>query len=297
MRRRYTLELMLLGAILLWSLNLTVTRYILTHGFQPLAYATVRYALATVLFVALTIAAERTLRIASGDVRVVLAAAAAILLNQICFVYALKNATATVVALVLGATPIFAALFGLALGTERLPRRFWLGAATSFAGVALVALGAGGELSGDLGGILLAIATAATWALYSMAIVPLMRGYSPIRISSIVLAVGWIGIAAVGARQTVHQDYALDWSVWLLLVLATLGPLVLTNVIWYRSLHRIGPSRATLATNLQPFVAAIFALVLLSERMTALQVAGGACIAAGILVARRRSTIPAPAGE
>ena len=84
---------------------------------------------------------------------------------------------------------------------------------------------------------------------------------------------------------------------WALLVFATLGPLVLTNVLWFRSLHRIGPSRATLVANLQPFVAAVFALVLLSERMTLLQVAGGALIAAGILLrASKRSSVPV-AGE
>jgi drug/metabolite transporter (DMT)-like permease len=84
--------------------------------------------------------------------------------------------------------------------------------------------------------------------------------------------------------------------VWALLVFATLGPLVLTNVLWFRSLHRIGPSRATLVANLQPFVAAVFALILLSERMTLLQVVGGGLIAAGILFARRRSSVPV-AGE
>ena len=54
-----------------------------------------------------------------------------------------------------------------------------------------------------------------------------------------------------------------------------------TNVLWFRSLHRIGASRATLVANLQPFVAAVFALVLLSEQMTLLQVVGGVLIAAG----------------
>jgi drug/metabolite transporter (DMT)-like permease len=43
-------------------------------------------------------------------------------------------------------------------------------------------------------------------------------------------------------------------------------------------------------------VAAVVALVLLSERMTLLQVVGGGLIAAGILFARRRSSVPA-AGE
>jgi drug/metabolite transporter (DMT)-like permease len=296
-RRPTTVELMLLGTVVLWSLNITVTRYMLTHGFRPLAYATVRYGLAAVVFAGISLVAERTMRIARRDLPLVGVAALALFSNQLCFVYAVKTSTASVVALVLGATPIFAALLGLVLGTEYPSRRFWLGAAISFAGVGLVAAGSGGQLSGGLGGILLAIATAATWAVYSVAIAPLMRRYSPSRISSIVLALGWVGMALSGIGQTRDQDYGLGWRIWLLLVFATLGPLVLTNVLWFRSLHRIGPSRATLAANLQPFVAAVFALVLLSEQMTSIQVAGGLCIAGGILVARRAPATPTVPAE
>ncbi len=46
-------DLMLLGTILLWALNVTVTRYLVTHGFGPLAYATVRYFAATSLVLGL----------------------------------------------------------------------------------------------------------------------------------------------------------------------------------------------------------------------------------------------------
>jgi drug/metabolite transporter (DMT)-like permease len=287
-RRPTTVEAMLLGTIVLWALNLTVTRYILTHGFQPLAYATIRYGVAALVFLALTLAVERSVRIRHSDVPRAATAALALFANQLVFVYALKGTSASVIALILGATPVFAALLGLVLGTERPSRRFWFGAAVSFAGVALVALGTGAEVSGDVGGVLLGVAAAATWAAYSVAIAPLLRRYSPSRISTLVLALGWAGVAVVGAGQTAGQRLDLGWQVWALLVFATLGPLVLTNMLWFRALHRIGPARATLAANLQPFVAAVIALVLLSERLTLWQVAGGALIAAGILLARRR---------
>ena len=282
---------MLLSAIGLWALNLTVSRYILTHGFQPLAFSTVRYGLAALVFIGIVLVAEGTLRIARRDLAMVVAAAAALWLNQIGFVYALKTTSASVVALILAATPIFAALIGLALGTEWLPRRFWVGAALSFAGVALVAFGTGGEVSGDLGGILLGIMTAATWAIYSILITPLMQRYSPSRISAVVLTLSWLGIALIGVPQTSSQDWQLGWEVWALLVFATLGPLVVTNVLWFKSLDRIGASRATLAANLQPFVAAAVAVVLLDERITPLQIVGGLLIGVGILAARRRSPV------
>ena len=293
MRRLSRLELMLLATVVLWALNLTVTRYILTHGFEPLAYATVRYGLATAVFLVVVLVGERTLRIARRDLPLAALAALLIFLNQISFVYALEKTTASTIALILGATPAFAAVIGLVLGLERLSRRFWIAAVISFAGVGLVALGSG-EVSGDRRGVLLGIATAATWAAYSVAVGPLMQRYSASRISVVVLGLGWLGILAVGFPQAVDQDLDVGWNVWLLLGFATIGPLVLTTIMWFRVIHRIGASRATLVANLQPFVAAVFALILLSEHMTPLQVAGGILIAGGILTARRRTPATAP---
>ena len=293
-------HLMLLVTVLLWALNLTVTRYILQHGFGPLPYAVVRYGLASAIFVAIALVAERTLRLARRDLGLVLLAALLLWLNQLAFVYALDTTSASTIALLLGATPAFAALIGLALGLERMSRRFWVASVVSFAGVGLVAAGsAGGGVDASAGGILLGIATAATWAGYSVAIAPLMARYSASRISAVVLPLGWVAIAAVGAPAAADQDYgAVSAWVWSLLLFATLGPLVLTNVLWFRALHGIGPARATLIANLQPFAAALVALVLLSERMTVLQVAGGVLIGGGILLARRRPrSSPAPAAE
>jgi drug/metabolite transporter (DMT)-like permease len=294
MRRPTTVELMLLATILLWALNLSVTKVILDHGLQPLSYATVRYALAGAIFVAVTLVVERSLRIERRHVAVLAFAAVTLWLNQLSFVFALDATTASTIGLLLGAIPIFAALFGLVLGRERLSGRFWVAAAISFAGVGLVALGSGGDVSGGYVGILLGLSTAATWAAYSVAVAPLMRTYSPYRVSAVVIPLAWVLIAIVGLPTTRSQDWSVGWEIWLLLLFATLGPLVLTNVFWFRSIHRIGPARATLAANLQPFVAAILAVILLSEPLGLLQVLGGLLIAAGILVARRR-TAPAQA--
>jgi drug/metabolite transporter (DMT)-like permease len=116
-------ELMLLTTVLLWALNLSVTKYILTHGFGPLPYATVRYGLAALIFVSLTFVAERTLRIERRHLPIVALAAVVLWLNQLSFVFALDLATASTIGLLLGAIPIFTAIFGLILGTERPLRR------------------------------------------------------------------------------------------------------------------------------------------------------------------------------
>jgi drug/metabolite transporter (DMT)-like permease len=290
---------MLLTTVLLWALNFTVTKYVLTHGFRPLAYSGVRYGVATALFAAVTFARERSLRVAWRDVPLLIVPAALmLLLNQFGFVYSLKLTSASTVALILGSTPIFVALFASVVGLEQLPLGFWLAAACSFAGVALVAVGSGG-VAADVKGDLLAVGTAATWAAYSVAITPLMRRYSPWRISSLVLIGTWLGLISAGAPQLAKQDFDLGWLTWASFTYAVIGPLVVTNILWFTAIARVGPSRASLFANLQPFFAVIFALLLLSEHMTGLQVVGGVAIGAGILIERlvRVVAVPQPPAD
>ena len=265
---------MLLTTVLLWALNLSVTKFILDEGLAPLSYAAVRYGLAAAIFVALALAVEGSLRIARRHLRHVALAAATLWVNQMCFVFALDLTAASTVGILLGAIPVFTGLFGLALGTERATGRFWLAAAVSFVGVALVALGAAGQVSASVLGIVLGIATAATWAAYSVVFAPLTRTYSVTRISAVVLPCTWILLALTGIPQMRDQDWSLGWEIWALLVFATIGPLVLTNVLWFRSIRRIGANRATLVANLEPFVAAVLAVVLLSEPLGLLQILG-----------------------
>jgi drug/metabolite transporter (DMT)-like permease len=286
-----SVDLMLLVTILLWAFNFTVTKYVLDHGFRPLAYSSIRYGIAATLFAGLTYGRERTLAVRRRDlVLLVVAAGLGIYLNQLAYVYALRFTTATTVALILGATPIFAAAFAWIVGLERLGGRFWIAAAISLGGVALIVLGHGGGLGTDVKGDLLGIATAATWAAYSVAVAPLMARYSAYRVSSFVLIAGWIPLVVTGAPQLAHQDFHLPALAWASLAYGVLGPLVLTNILWFTALRRVGPSRATLFANAQPFFAAIFALLILSESITGLQVAGGLAVGIGILLSRERST-------
>jgi drug/metabolite transporter (DMT)-like permease len=288
-RRVSAAELMLLATVSIWAFNFTVTRYVLTHGFQPLAYGATRFAAAAIVVSGLTYGMERSLSFRRRD-GLLLAAAAivGIYLNSLGFVYSIDLTNASTVALIFGSLPIVTAIFAYLVGVERLHRRFWIAAGISFAGVALVALGSGNEVSGSFLGILLALMAAATWGIYSVAIVPLLKRYSVWRISAGALIVGSIPLIVTAIAQLVDQRWDLGALVWASFAFAVLGPLALTNYLWFTAIDRVGPSRATLATNLQPFLAALFAVVLLSEQLTWLQVVGGLAIGLALLLARRR---------
>jgi drug/metabolite transporter (DMT)-like permease len=288
---------MLLATVSLWALNFTVSKYILDEGFHPLAYSSVRYACAAALFAAITLVWEGSLRIGRRELPIIVFCTAALFVNQLSFVYALKFTTATTVALLFGTLPIFTAIFARGSGVEHLSLRFWLAAGLSFAGVALVAFGSGGDLSANLKGDALAILGAATWAGYSVALSPLMRRYSPFRLSAVFLLSVTVLLSVVGGPQIADQSFDFGALVWVGFAFAVIGPLVITNLLWFTAIDRVGPSRASLFANLQPFLAAIIALVLLSEPITTVQVFGGLAIAGGIVLASWRGAAPAPPGE
>jgi len=288
---------MLLATVTLWALNFTVSKYILDEGFHPLAYSAVRYGCAALIFVAITLAWEGSLRIGRGQLPLMVLCTVLLFANQISFVYALKFTTATTVALLFGTLPIFTAILARGTGVEHLSLQFWLAALLSFAGVAFVAIGSGGSLSANLKGDALAVTGALTWAGYSVAISPLMRRYSPFRLSAVFLAAVTVPLMLAGSRQLADQDFHFGVLVWLGFAFAVLGPLVITNLLWFTAIDRVGPSRASLFANLQPFLAAIVALLLLNEHITTLEVVGGLAIAGGIVLASRRGPAPEPPAE
>lgn len=287
MRRDSVADAMLLTTTALWALNFTVSKYILEHALRPLAYSGVRYTAAALVFVAITFPWERSLRIARRDLVIVGGAVAVLFANQLSFVYALDLTTATTVALLFGTLPILTALISRALGVERLGGRFWIAAAISFAGVALVTAGSGESLSANLLGNVLAVLGAATWGAYSVAIAPLMRRYSPFRLSAVILLAVSVPLLVVGSPELAAEDFSWSTLVWVGLVFAVLGPLVTTNFLWFTAIDRVGPSHASLYANLQPFLAAVIALLLLDEQLTMTQAAGGFAIAGGIILSRR----------
>jgi drug/metabolite transporter (DMT)-like permease len=290
MRRPELADLMLVATVTLWALNFTVTKYVISHGFQPIAYSCLRFGGAAIVFLGITFFRERSFAIGRRDlVFLAIAALIGIFLNQLAFSYAIKLTTATTVALLFGTLPALTGIFAFALGIERFGARFWLAALLAFVGAALVAIGSGGGLSGQLWGDVLGLMASATWAWYSVAVSPLLKRYSTLRISSLAFVIGTVPLLIVGSQQLVSQDYGFDALIWLSLAFAVLGPLVVANLLWFGAISRVGPSRASVFANLQPFLAAFFSVLILSESMTRLQVAGGITIAAGILLSRSTS--------
>ncbi len=274
---------MLVFANVLWSLNYATTKYAF-DAWLPLAFSLSRFLAAGTLFAIVVLRREGSLRVSRSDIPLVLGAACVgILLNQITFTYAVDNTTAGNVALILGAAPAFAALFAMLAGHDHVGRRHWLALGVSVIGLGLVVQGGAGVAGAGYLGDLLAVGAALTWAGYSVMLRPLFGRYSAARISALMVVVGGTMLIPFGAPQMARQDWGslsgLDISAW---AYSAIFPLLVTNLLYFRALRRIGASRATLYMYIQPFLGAMFAALLLGEQVTALQIAGGAVIVLGV---------------
>ena len=223
MRRVSSVDLMLLGTVLLWSLNITLTKYVFDHGFQPLAYGTIRYFAAISLFWCFTLAREHTLRIRLSDGKLVLIAAAADLHEpdrlplqhrqelgghgradprhnaDLCRDPRDDDRVRAAVAKI------------LARGRDLVRGRRLRG------------VGQRRLLDQHFRGCTGALRRRSPGPATSSTIAPLVRRYSPFRVSALVLAIGWVPQAITGARQISDQSFHFNTWTWVGFGYAVIG--------------------------------------------------------------------------
>jgi len=293
--RRVPADVLLFVCVVSWGLNFTVTKYAQQHGFTPLTYAAPRLALASLLVTTIAYSRERSLRVGGSDLRrLVLVGVIVMFANQLSFAFSFHFASAAIIALLFGTMPIVAVLISVALGLEHIHRLKWVAAAVSFTGVGLVALGAGGGSHTSVAGLALGLTSPTTFVIYSLALAPLVRRYGTYRINALASLITVVPLVAVSFPSLSALHWGRVSSLAWVCLLFSAAAFALPNLLWFTAIDRVGAARATLWANLQPFAGTMFALVLLSERVSALTFVGGAVLAVGIVISRlspRRAAI------
>lgn len=284
----FVIEAMLVVMAVIWAVNYTVAKFG-TRTVPPLAYNAVRIVMAVValLIIAWLGSHERPTR---QDLGALLALG--VLghgLYQICFIEGLARSRAGTVALMLAASPAFIAIVGRLFRIERVGPRGWTGIALQLVGISLVVLGSvAHSTSGDsvLGSALL-LAGSVFWAFFATLIKPYTERLSGINVGGYSQAGGALFVTAVGIPSIVTTNWAaVPVSVWAAIVYSGIGALVVGNLIWYYGVSRLGPTRVSMFSNLQPLVALAVAWIVLGEVPTIWQGLGAASIMTGLVVTR-----------
>jgi drug/metabolite transporter (DMT)-like permease len=202
-----------------------------------------------------------------------------------------KHLTSSLTGLLLAGVPLVGTVFALATGgTERLPRTAWLGLLTGLAGVTLIV---GSNLgSADPTAFAQVAVVVVGYAVGPAILARRLGGLSSVGVMALSLglcALVYIPIAALQWPTTVPSTNVLGSIVILAVVCTAAAFLIFAALI-----DEIGPVRATVITYINPAVAAVLGVVVLSEPLTAAMVAGfGLVIAGSVLATRRDESEPA----
>ncbi len=285
---RLAAEAAAIAVMAIWAGNFIVVKTAIADV-PPIGYSFVRFLLGGLALVAICLAVEGTVRLPRADaVLLVVLGALGFGVYQMLWTTALEHTTAGNSALIVAATPIFTMLVAAAVGSDTLTAPKGLGALVSFVGVALV-IGTGTGLSFDarLLGDLMTLAAAFLWACYVSFGAPVLRRHSPLRTTAWTMMAGALALAPVGLWQLgTAPSVAVTPEVVFAVLYSGLLAAALGNVIVFRGIRLLGPTRITNYQFLVPAIAVVLAAVVLGETIRPTQVIGGTVIVLGIVVAR-----------
>jgi drug/metabolite transporter (DMT)-like permease len=253
------------------------------RDFQPGALALARMLIATTVLGLLALHRRDPLPPARDLPRIVLAGALWFGAYMIMLNTAERELDAGTAAIIVNTGPILIALLAGVVLHEGFPRPLVAGCGIAFAGVLVIGHGIP---RGDLEGVLLALASAATYAAAVVAQKPALARTSAIQvmwIGSIAGAVVCLPFTASLAHELGSASAPdLAWTLYL-----GVFPTALAFVTWGYALARTTAGRMGATLYLVPPVAIVLGWVFLRETPPLIAVLGGAICLAGVMVSRR----------
>ena len=206
-----TADALVLLTVLIWGTNFSVVKFALSE-LSPLAFNAVRFFFAGI---ALVVAARVTGQHWRFERRhLPLLVGLGLLGNalyQVLFIFGAAATTADNAALILATVPAWVALGGSLAGLERVAPAGWLGIGLSFAGIAMIVLGAdrdaefhfgGASLEGDA----LMLAGTLCWSAFTLLGRLAMRHYRPLAVTSFAAVAGAVPLILLGLPDLAALD-------------------------------------------------------------------------------------------
>lgn len=210
-------------------------------------------------------------------------------LQSACYFGALTTLNAAVVAQLLYIYPALVFLLAVLRRRERWSRRKLLALGSTTAGLVLLLQGGGGGAGWAPAGVLLALGSAVTYALYITVADTLPADLDPVLTAAIICTTAGLSLGGFGA-VTGHLDFPGRPSGWWWMLLFALISTVVSIFTFLAGMRLLGPSTAAILSCIEPVITAASAAVVYGEHLSPWQIAGGVAVLASVVLlqARRR---------
>ncbi|ACV67579.1 protein of unknown function DUF6 transmembrane [Desulfohalobium retbaense DSM 5692] len=284
----------LLATVSFWGGTFVAGR-VLSQDLGPFEAAFLRFLIASVFLVGLTLRVEKGLpRLPWRDVFVVMIlGATGVFAYNACFFAGLQTVPAGRAALIIASNPACIALVGALVLKQRLRALQAVGVGLCLAGAAVVISdGAPWQLwRGGVGvGELFILGCVASWVAYSLVGKVAMHRLSPFAAVTYSCLAGtlFLAIPASGEGLWGHiwQFSGLQWGCLAYLGICGTG---LGFSWYYQGIKAIGPARASVFINFVPVTAILAGFVFLDETIGASLIVGALCVGVGVYLTNRFS--------
>lgn len=298
---------MAVGAAALFSVNGTVSKIVLQWGISSVELVKLRSVGAAACLLALVAAVRPSaLRVSRRELGfLALFGITGIALVQWFYFVAIERLPVGIALLLEFTAPLFVALWVRFVRRETVRRRMWAALALCLAGLALVAQVRAGEAL-DVGGVIAGVAAAIALAAYFLLGERGLTRRDPLSLAAWSFAFSallWSTAApswrpvldALDSSVSLPAPFAAAVPLWSLVGFVVVLGTVVPYVLVLGAIGRLGPARVGLIGTCEPVGASLVAWIVLGEVLSGVQLAGGAVVLAGIVLAetsRRRTAEP-----
>lgn len=280
-------RLVLVFVMALWGGSFIASKVGL-EGLYPVELATLRFAIAVPLLIAITLLIEgrKAFRIAWKDLPVLIVMAlTGVTLQYIVQFVAMTYTSVTNTALLINMGTFFVIIPSALFLKEKLSIDNILGIAVAFIGAALVATKGSFALTPNLIGDGLVLICAVMWAIYILVGNKLAGKYSVLSQLNYIFIIGLIGLIPAYFMTPHHEFNSFSAMTWECVLYLAVVCSVIAYFFFNDAIIRLGPSKTAIYQYLEPFFAIVLAIVLLGEPLTAAITLGAVLIIAGIAMA------------
>jgi drug/metabolite transporter (DMT)-like permease len=270
--------------VMVWGSNFVFGK-MLVRDFSPALLTTLRLLFIVLFLIGLSSYKKHFKRINKSDLLAVLfLGIIGVFINQWSFFVGLQTADPTTSALILATTPILTSVLAAIFLKEKLTIRMLLGSIVAIIGIYFVV--AKGDLSSlhiDKG-LLWIVLTMITFAIMIIMTRLLSHKIDPLTITLYSNVVGLIvSIPFVFLLDTPLQisSKISDWSFLIGTAVVVHG---IATLIWNNNIRHVDASKASILSNLEPFVAMLMGLILLYKPITGAELLGSLFIVGGVVL-------------
>ncbi|WP_068676521.1 DMT family transporter [Oceanobacillus sp. Castelsardo] len=275
--------------VIVWGSNFVFGK-ILVQYFSPSLLTSLRLLFIVLFLVGLAIYKKHLKALHKKDIVAISALGIiSVFINQWSFFFGLQTADPTTSALILATTPILAGVLAAIFLKEKLTIRTLIGSFIAIIGIYFVVT------KGDLSslnidkGIIWIVVTMITFAFMILMTKVLSNRIDPLTITLYSNIVGFIVSIPFAFLLDNPLRISGDISDWAFLIGTAVVVHGIATLLWNYNIRYVDASKASILSNLEPFVAMIMGLLLLFKPITGIEIVGSIFIVSGVIFSTYQS--------